>query len=268
MRGPKRQNLITSTVLKVLVGTVPQVFYMCPHGGDTNATHNSRVTKIQCVDMPYKRTKLNYCLMGTFSNQTNFLNASLDVPMPLNFLLLTTKLFYKYRTYRPFMIDWSVELCQALRAPQRRNLITNMVIKVIADTLPQFLYKCPHGNRTYTTTWLYPSKFVLTTVPSGEYRLDMRFLHKDEMTLFALQLFLSIVWSEVAAQFMFQCGTNATFYSRVSKSLSVDMPYKRTKLNYCLMGTFPMQTNFLNASLDVPMPLEYLIVSRKSSTRS
>ncbi|KFB46049.1 AGAP013113-PA-like protein [Anopheles sinensis] len=217
---------------------------------ETNATHSLRVTKIQCVDVPYKRTTLNYCRMGTFPNKTVFINASLHVPMPLNYILLSAKLFYKYTAYHPFMVDWNIEVCKAIKYPNRQNLITKIAMKIAEDSVPHMLYNCPHGNRTYSAVWLYPSKFIFTTIPSGDYRLDLRFSDRDEETLLALQTFMV---SE----------TNATHQLRVTKIQCVDVPYKRTKLNYCRMGTFPNNTVFINASLDVPMPLNYILLSAK-----
>uniref|UniRef100_A0A9I3FGJ9 Uncharacterized protein n=1 Tax=Anopheles epiroticus TaxID=199890 RepID=A0A9I3FGJ9_9DIPT len=115
--------------------------------GNTTTNTNSpilRITKLQCIEAPYKRSHLNYCKMIQLANGTVGLNTSVTIPHVLNYFEVTAKLYYKYKTYRPFMIDWSIELCQAERIG-KFNPSTALVMKIIEESVPEFYYPCPHG---------------------------------------------------------------------------------------------------------------------------
>ncbi|XP_035895972.1 uncharacterized protein LOC118504957 isoform X2 [Anopheles stephensi] len=153
-----------------------------------NITHSLRITKTQCVGTPYKLTRLNHCNMEQHQNGTINLNVSLTVPIVLNYIEITVKVFYKYTTYRPFMIDWNIELCQAYRLG-KVDPSEGLVLKIIAETLPEYYYPCPHGNRTYVTAWLLDPKFIPKALPSGNYRLDIFFRESSKTVLFGFQLY-------------------------------------------------------------------------------
>ena len=136
--------LLHIAVLLLLLALVPQGQLQRNRPKAGTITHNLRISKIICVNTPYKLTHLNYCKMEQLPNGTIALNASIDVPIVLNYLEITTKLFYKYTTYRPFMIDWNIELCQAFRSGGY-NPSTALVLKIIEATIPEFYYACPHG---------------------------------------------------------------------------------------------------------------------------
>ncbi|XP_053667461.1 uncharacterized protein LOC128717810 [Anopheles marshallii] len=159
--------------------------------GNGNTTYNLRITKMQCVDTPYKRSILHNCTMVHLPNNTVGLNISVEVPIVLSFFQITVKVYYKYTTYRPFMIDWTIELCQALR---NRNLnpSTVFVMKVYADSLPEFYYPCPHGNRTYAFFWTLEPSYIPSTLPSGDYRLDVYYQDSTHTTLFAFRIYGSV----------------------------------------------------------------------------
>uniref|UniRef100_A0A9I3FHB8 Uncharacterized protein n=1 Tax=Anopheles epiroticus TaxID=199890 RepID=A0A9I3FHB8_9DIPT len=107
-------------------------------------SHQMRITKMQCIHTPYKYTKLHYCYMVQMPNGKVGLNASITISIPINYLGISVKVFYKYTTYRPFMIDWSMEYCQAARKANY-NPSTAIIMKVLEETLPDLYYPCPHG---------------------------------------------------------------------------------------------------------------------------
>uniref|UniRef100_A0A182MDN7 Uncharacterized protein n=1 Tax=Anopheles culicifacies TaxID=139723 RepID=A0A182MDN7_9DIPT len=146
---------------------------------------------MHCIDTPYKKSHLIVCEMIKFDNSTVGLNISIAIPIVLNYFELTAKLFYKYTSYRPFMIDWTVELCKAVRSTNL-NPSTALVMRVIEETMPEFYYPCPHGNRTYTLIWTFHPAHIPSTLPSGDYRLDIYFRDATRTTLFAIQNFGSV----------------------------------------------------------------------------
>uniref|UniRef100_A0A182QQG3 MD-2-related lipid-recognition domain-containing protein n=1 Tax=Anopheles farauti TaxID=69004 RepID=A0A182QQG3_9DIPT len=152
-----------------------------------NVSHKLRITSIECIDAPYKLTHLNYCKMVQFPNGTVGLNTSVHIPIVLNYFEVTVKVYYKYTTYRPFMIDWSIELCQAERIG-KFNPTTAIVMKIIEDSVPEFYYPCPHGNRTYATFWTFEPSYIPATLPSGNYRLDVFFRDATFSKLYAIRM--------------------------------------------------------------------------------
>ncbi|XP_053667459.1 uncharacterized protein LOC128717808 [Anopheles marshallii] len=153
-----------------------------------NINRTVRVTKMLCINTPYKYTILKQCEMGQFPNGTVGLQISLDVPVVLNYVEINAKGYYKYRTYQPFMVDWTMEYCQAARSGVL-NPTNALLMKFVEQTLPDFYYPCPHGNRTYTVFWLLPPKLLPQSLPSGDYRLDIFYRDSSRTDLFALQLY-------------------------------------------------------------------------------
>uniref|UniRef100_A0A182S8H0 Uncharacterized protein n=1 Tax=Anopheles maculatus TaxID=74869 RepID=A0A182S8H0_9DIPT len=143
---------------------------------------------MQCIEAPYKLTHLERCKMEQFANGTVGLNISLHAPTLFNYMEISAKTYYKYTTYRPFMIDWSMEYCQAARVG-KFNPPTALVMRIIEESLPEFYYPCPHGNRTYNSFWLLEPKFIPDALASGNYRLDIYFRDSAQVVEFAVQVF-------------------------------------------------------------------------------
>uniref|UniRef100_A0A182SDR9 MD-2-related lipid-recognition domain-containing protein n=1 Tax=Anopheles maculatus TaxID=74869 RepID=A0A182SDR9_9DIPT len=146
---------------------------------------------MHCIRAPYKVSQLDLCQMEQFPNGTVGLNISLTIPKVLNYIGIVVKTFYKYTTYRPFMIDWSIEYCQTARS---RNLSPPSVVimKIIEQSLPEYSYPCPQGNITYNTFWMFEPKYVLQSMPSGSYRMDIFIKDSADNDLIALQIFGAI----------------------------------------------------------------------------
>uniref|UniRef100_A0A1I8JW24 MD-2-related lipid-recognition domain-containing protein n=1 Tax=Anopheles quadriannulatus TaxID=34691 RepID=A0A1I8JW24_ANOQN len=157
----------------------------------SSVSHKLRVSKLLCANAPYKHTQLHHCYMEQMPNGTVGLNVSLTMPMVVNYLGIVVQLFYKYTTYRPFVIDWNMEYCQAARNGHF-SPTTAVMMRVIEETLPDFYYPCPHGNRTYATLWMFEPKHVLPTLPSGDYRMDIYFRDSADEELLVVQLFASV----------------------------------------------------------------------------
>uniref|UniRef100_A0A240PLN4 Uncharacterized protein n=1 Tax=Anopheles christyi TaxID=43041 RepID=A0A240PLN4_9DIPT len=153
-----------------------------------SVSYNLRFNKMRCAHTPYKYTQLHYCFMEQLSNGSVGLNISITIPVEINYLGIQTKLFYKYTTYRPFMIDWSMEYCQAARNGHY-SPTTGLMMKIMEETLPDFYYPCPHGNRTYITFWMFEPKYIMQSIPSGDYRMDVFFRDSADENLVAMQLF-------------------------------------------------------------------------------
>uniref|UniRef100_A0A182MGV6 MD-2-related lipid-recognition domain-containing protein n=1 Tax=Anopheles culicifacies TaxID=139723 RepID=A0A182MGV6_9DIPT len=156
-----------------------------------NINRTVRVTKMVCINTPYKHTFLKNCEMEEFPNGTVGLHISVHIPNVINYVEVIVKAYYKYTTYQPFMIDWNMEYCQAARVG-RFNPSHALVMKIIEETLPEFYYPCPHGNRTYTVFWLLPARLLPQSLPSGDYRLDIFYRDSSKTDMFAMQMFAGV----------------------------------------------------------------------------
>uniref|UniRef100_A0A240PP81 Uncharacterized protein n=1 Tax=Anopheles christyi TaxID=43041 RepID=A0A240PP81_9DIPT len=164
----------------------------------TDISYVMRITKLQCIDAPYKRTHLNHCQMVQFPNGTVALNTSVTIPMVINYAEIVAKVFYRYTTYRPFIIDWSIDYCQAARKGNL-NPTAAIMMRIVENSMPDYYYPCPHGVndamlRHLGELTLHPfaPSYIPTTLPSGDYRLDIYFRDSTRITLYALQMFASI----------------------------------------------------------------------------
>uniref|UniRef100_A0A1I8JSM5 MD-2-related lipid-recognition domain-containing protein n=1 Tax=Anopheles albimanus TaxID=7167 RepID=A0A1I8JSM5_ANOAL len=150
-----------------------------------------RVVNYQCIGTPYQKTTLHYCNTLRVPNGTTYLNASLHVPYRLTFINIAVKTYYKYTTYKPFIVDWKIEVCQAMRA-RRYNPMAQVVAKVFKETIPSMYYPCPHGNTTYTVVWALDAKYYPKSIPSGDYRIDISFKDAENITIYAMQVYATM----------------------------------------------------------------------------
>uniref|UniRef100_A0A1I8JSP4 MD-2-related lipid-recognition domain-containing protein n=1 Tax=Anopheles albimanus TaxID=7167 RepID=A0A1I8JSP4_ANOAL len=150
-----------------------------------------RIVKYQCIGTPYQKTTVHYCNTLRVSNGTTYLNVSIHVPNKLNFINIAVKMYYKYLTYRPFMLDWNLEACHAMRT-RRINPIEQVVVKLFEETIPSMYYPCPHGNKTYTILWALDAKYSPKSMPSGDYRIDISFKDRDNVILLAFQAYAAM----------------------------------------------------------------------------
>uniref|UniRef100_A0A182NRB4 Uncharacterized protein n=1 Tax=Anopheles dirus TaxID=7168 RepID=A0A182NRB4_9DIPT len=245
----QRCDILQVFVSVLLARTVAQLNWISTN---SDLSHTLRITKMQCIGVPYKQTILRHCKMQQFQNGSAGLHISADVPMVLNYIEISVKLNYKYTAYRPFMIDYSMEYCQAERT-KMFNPSTALMMKVIEESLPDLYYPCPHGNRTYTVFWLFTPKFIPQTTPSGDYRLDIFYRDQSGTSLFALQMFGAFVKDS-------ENGT-ASHALRITKMQCIGAPYKHTTLNLCKMEQFPNGDVALNISMDIPQVLNYIEIS-------
>ncbi|XP_053679906.1 uncharacterized protein LOC128730846 [Anopheles nili] len=138
--------------------------------------------------MPYEHSTLNYCRTLKLRNQTTYLNTSVHVPAKLHYVQLTVRLNYKYTSYQPFLIDVVIDICQYLRNPST-NPILFFIYKAFQESVPDLVYPCPHGNKTYYVLWAVTEKVLPPNIPPGDYRLDITFRDKDNVTLFDILVY-------------------------------------------------------------------------------
>uniref|UniRef100_A0A4Y0BEG1 MD-2-related lipid-recognition domain-containing protein n=1 Tax=Anopheles funestus TaxID=62324 RepID=A0A4Y0BEG1_ANOFN len=150
-----------------------------------------KILKYICVGTPYKRSRLNYCKTILRRNKPTLLNVSVTVPEVLNYIWVVVKVHYKFSTYQPFLIDMEEEACGYMK---NRPVIpqTDYIFDTFVKSVPALSAPCPHGNRTYNIVWWLEERLTPRSIPAGEYRLDFKFVAKDNVTIFASETYVMV----------------------------------------------------------------------------
>uniref|UniRef100_A0A182RJ51 Uncharacterized protein n=1 Tax=Anopheles funestus TaxID=62324 RepID=A0A182RJ51_ANOFN len=116
---------------------------------------------------------------------------SLHVPIVLTKAYIEVETFYRLNDYQAFPVTLSAEVCAYFRNPSE-DIFSRHVMSVMFETVPHFLYYCPQGNTTYNAVYWLEDKFFPKSMPAGDYRLDVRFLTEQNITLLAFQAYFSV----------------------------------------------------------------------------
>uniref|UniRef100_A0A182T290 Uncharacterized protein n=1 Tax=Anopheles maculatus TaxID=74869 RepID=A0A182T290_9DIPT len=103
------------------------------------------------------------------------LHVVINVPKVYNYIMIQYNLYYKFKTYQPFLINGEFEACATLRDYQRA---TNQ------DPLNDY-------NRTYVVDSVFRKEYAPQSIPAGDYRMDLRFATKSNVTMLSLQAYFS-----------------------------------------------------------------------------
>uniref|UniRef100_A0A182W0R3 MD-2-related lipid-recognition domain-containing protein n=1 Tax=Anopheles minimus TaxID=112268 RepID=A0A182W0R3_9DIPT len=256
-----------------------------------------KILKYICIGTPYKRSRLNYCKTVLRRNKPTLLNVSVTVPEVLNYIWVEVKVHYKFSTYQPFLIDMEQEACGYIK---HRPVIplTDYIFDTFVKSVPALSAPCPHGNRTYNIVWWLEERLTPRSIPAGEYRLDLKFVAKDNVTIFASETYVMVRRSGIIGSMIDltmskyikgvgiivlfficcsgQCARVAEFQPdqtvndsrpykiKITKYLCVGAPYKRTTLHYCKTTLRRNKPAIINVSLAVPEVLNYILMSVKS----
>uniref|UniRef100_A0A6E8WAF1 Uncharacterized protein n=1 Tax=Anopheles coluzzii TaxID=1518534 RepID=A0A6E8WAF1_ANOCL len=161
-----------------------------PQRRNESKEYTFKILKYISKETPYKRTQLHYFKTILRRNQPTLLNMSLTIPEVLNYIWVRIKLHYKFNAYQPFLIDMEQEACEYIR---NRPIIpqTDYIYETFVKRLPAIAGPCPHGNRTYDIVWWLEERHTPRSIPAGEYRLDMKFVAIDNVTLFASETYFT-----------------------------------------------------------------------------
>ncbi|XP_052873371.1 uncharacterized protein LOC128278680 [Anopheles cruzii] len=146
---------------------------------NTPSKNTLRLTKFVCVDAPYQRTVLHCCKTIPRRNQSATLNVSLTVPEVINIVYFVAQLDYKYTTWQPLLLNFRTEGCA-------------FITKKYRDPLSQYIYWTMMQNETYNLQFTMDSNILPRSIPTGEYRLKVKFLFFDNVTLFSVHVFFNV----------------------------------------------------------------------------
>uniref|UniRef100_A0A6E8W7G1 MD-2-related lipid-recognition domain-containing protein n=1 Tax=Anopheles coluzzii TaxID=1518534 RepID=A0A6E8W7G1_ANOCL len=191
-----------SNVIHSLIWVVGILMLLCPapyaenvfsYEDQKNFTRQFKiqVQRLVCNEAPYKETVLLECRMIFRRNQRSLLCMSLKVPKLYHYVMVQFQLNYKFTTYQTFLIDGKVEGCAYMRHQNNDPVLTYMY-GVLKDMIPSVVHPCPLGNKTYTELTMLKEEYAPKSMPAGDYRMDVRFSTKTNVTLFSLQLFFGV----------------------------------------------------------------------------
>uniref|UniRef100_A0A182NRC4 Uncharacterized protein n=1 Tax=Anopheles dirus TaxID=7168 RepID=A0A182NRC4_9DIPT len=198
-----------------------------------------------CIDMPYLISTLVECRAVLRRNQMPLIRLEVIVPDMYNVVTIEYRLHYKFKTYRPFLIDGLMEACEYMRNP-KLDVINDYAYTVLKAMAPSMMVPCPHGNRTYKVVTEFKEEYAPKSIPAGEYRLDVRFATEANLTLIHMQLFFAARRKGIIGSIMFKtCVTemeydssdrkneSRSFNLQIKRLLCVDTPYTLTEVIEC-----------------------------------
>uniref|UniRef100_A0A182IKS1 ZP domain-containing protein n=1 Tax=Anopheles atroparvus TaxID=41427 RepID=A0A182IKS1_ANOAO len=222
-----------------------------------------RVTKFICVETPYEEGELLQCRTLLRRNKPTFFNISLRVPRVLNKIYFQVRTYYRYNTYELFPINLHVEVCEYFRNPSR-DIFSRHLMSIMLEVIPKLIYYCPHGNRTYNVVYWLEDKFFPSSMPAGDFRMDVWFRSEQNKTFFAYQSYFSLPRDARCEQkprpmrFPDLRGiSNETkpFTVRVTKFVCSETPYEESELLQCKTTLRRNRPTFINITLHVPVVL-------------
>uniref|UniRef100_A0A182W0R4 Uncharacterized protein n=1 Tax=Anopheles minimus TaxID=112268 RepID=A0A182W0R4_9DIPT len=282
MRGTKLTPMDDYAYV-VLKDLLPTAAHPCPHGVTTNEDEQEnktrpfslRVVKLLCINQPYEETVVNECRVILRRNERSLIVASVTAPKVYVYILIQYKLYYKFTTYKPLLVDGELELCSYMRGPKTSPL-ENYALRVMKELLPNTIYPCPHGNKTYSERTEFKEEYAPKSVPAGDYRLDVRFANRLNVTLFWIQAFGTVrrrgvlgsivcritLGDVVALEEGLQNDTRP-FTIRVTRLNCINMPYEETVVKECRIILRRNERSLLCVSVYVPKVYNYVLIQYK-----
>ncbi|XP_053668391.1 uncharacterized protein LOC128718800 [Anopheles marshallii] len=169
----------------------------------SGSSYSLKIKKYVCIDTPYKESTLHSCKSIPRRNEPTLVNVSVNVPNIYDNVMVKVVLFYKFSTYQPFLITIEGNGCEFIRHPPQFGMDKH-VYDIIEETAPELLVPCPTGNRTYNITWYLQDRHAPKNVPAGEYKLQFKLIARPNVTLFGMDVYISVRNTGIVSSFMAQ----------------------------------------------------------------
>lgn len=129
------------------------------------------------------------CNVKFVDRYTQLVSGTTYVAVPQYIGRVHVTLFYKFRVYRKFLVEYDADMCDLAA----QHPLLALALPIIRKYSNQDL-KCPYQGNFTLNRLTVDSRFLPNTiVPSGGYRLDMRVYHpKTNNTLFESKLYATI----------------------------------------------------------------------------
>ncbi|XP_050072162.1 uncharacterized protein LOC126560044 [Anopheles maculipalpis] len=152
------------------------------------------INRVVCADTPYLETELLKCRSVSRRNLMPSIYVTIYVPKVYNYMMVQYTMYYKFQTYQPFLINGEFEVCDTLKdnyPGTLRDPLTTYALRILKQMIPKLVVPCPHGNQTYVVETVFEKEYAPQSIPAGDYRLDLRFAAKSNVTLLHLQGYFS-----------------------------------------------------------------------------
>ncbi|KAL1399269.1 hypothetical protein pipiens_002230 [Culex pipiens pipiens] len=157
---------------------------------DTVRNYTLRIERNLCVDQPYKYFELLTCTNRLIRNQPSQTHIVGRFRTLQDVVFCRYKVYYRFRTYQPFLIDEWFNYCDAYDNLDGVSSIGLLAIGGLKTTIPD-LPGCPFGGMINVTHTINEAQFP-PFMPAGQYRMDMKFYNAQNETLFAVQTYLTV----------------------------------------------------------------------------
>uniref|UniRef100_A0A182Y6N0 Uncharacterized protein n=1 Tax=Anopheles stephensi TaxID=30069 RepID=A0A182Y6N0_ANOST len=239
-------------------------------------TYELQMTRMLCIDTPYLVTELLECRITLRRNQMPLLHVVIHVPDVYTYIVIQYRLYYKFKTYQPFLIGGELEVCTTLTQSEQGTLhdpLTVYALKVLKHFLPGVIVPCPHGNRTYVVDSVFRKEYAPQSVPAGDYRMDLRFATRSNVTMLSLQGFFSARRKGILGS-MLECAkakdTSSDMHNRtrifqvqIKRFVCVETPYQQTELLECRTVLRRNRLPLFLVSLRAPQTIDYAMIHLK-----
>ncbi|XP_050079875.1 uncharacterized protein LOC126567703 [Anopheles maculipalpis] len=176
----------------LMVGVVlASLFKNLPTSCTADSSYSLKIKKYDCIDTPYKESTLYSCKSIPRRNAPTMVKVSINIPKIYDNVVVKVFLFYKFSTYQPFLISIEGNGCEFIRHPPQMS-VEKYVYDIINETLPELLVPCPTGNRTYNLCWYLQERHAPKNIPPGEYKLQFKLVAQPDITLFGMDVYISV----------------------------------------------------------------------------
>uniref|UniRef100_A0A182S6Y5 Uncharacterized protein n=1 Tax=Anopheles maculatus TaxID=74869 RepID=A0A182S6Y5_9DIPT len=106
------------------------------------------MTRLVCIDTPYLETELIKCRSTLRRHQMPLLHVVMKVPKVYNYVVMQYNLYYKFKTYQPFLINGEFEACSTMNESESGTLqdpLSVYALNVLKQLMPKVIVPCPHG---------------------------------------------------------------------------------------------------------------------------
>lgn len=121
---------------------------------------------------------------------------------PIDHIRLHVKLFYRFREYRPFLLNIDTDFCDYVStSPQQMQPFMDAFMPMLLKYSPNLNKPCPYfGNYSVVNARLGSDWFANTLVPAGQYRVNLHiYSSHTNTTIVQIRLFVTILGTMTTA---------------------------------------------------------------------
>ena len=135
------------------------------------------------------------CIFKPLVHNTYYVDITLELIQEIREISVHFELYYRFATYRKFMIDIWEDMCGYLESHDSAKVrVMNLIFKNIHN-LTNVHHACPYNGTVFIRSERYSfENFAFEPLlPSGRYRIDLNYTNdKRELSYVSVQTFVSV----------------------------------------------------------------------------